>query len=150
MPRQRRQFARIGAFIEREEDDRQPRLVPEPVEQRFERLHIVGARGDIRPHVAAEVREQLVVMVAEAAGVDLHHQAIVHAHRRHFGEHLRAKQFGIGGGGAPVLHALEQGRRIGIGQIGSCRGGVAVIGRGRPHRSEVFAPLAVRGEIARP
>ena len=89
-------------------------------------------------------------MVAEAAGMDLHHQAIVHAHRRHFGEHLRAEQFGIGGGGTPVLHTIEQGRRIGIGQIGSGCAGMAVIGRGRPHCGEVFAPLAVRGEIARP
>ena len=43
-------------------------------------------------------REHRRIVVAERAGMDLHDQAVVDAHRRHFGQHLGAEQFGVGGG----------------------------------------------------
>ena len=53
MAGERRQLARIGALVEGEEDDRQARLVAEPVEQRLQRLDIIGARRDVGALVAA-------------------------------------------------------------------------------------------------
>ena len=53
MAGERRQLARIGALVEGEEDDRQPGLVAEPVEQRLQRLDVVGAGRDVGALVAA-------------------------------------------------------------------------------------------------
>src|SRR3546814_3003505 len=81
MAGERCELARIGRFVEREEDDRQPRLGPEAVEQRLQRLDIVGAHRNVAALVAAMAFEQLVIMVAARAGMNLHHHAVLDAHR---------------------------------------------------------------------
>ena len=55
--------------------------------------------GNVAAHVAAVVRIDLAIVVAHAARMNLHHQAVFQAHARHFGEHLGAEEFllrGIG------------------------------------------------------
>ena len=97
MPGQRRKLARIGAFIQREEDDREPGLVSEPVEQRTQRMDVVRPGRNVRALVPPEGVEQAPIVVAQAAGMDLHDQPVIHAHRRHFRQHLRPEQFRIFG-----------------------------------------------------
>src|SRR5437588_2187263 len=53
VPRERREFARIGSLVEREQDERQVALVAEAVEQGFQRAHIIGSRRNVGAHVAA-------------------------------------------------------------------------------------------------
>src|SRR3546814_15132765 len=59
-------------------------------------MNIVGAGGNIGALVAAIMVEQPRVMIAEGAGVDLHDEPVVEAHPRHHGQHMRAKQLGVG------------------------------------------------------
>ena len=95
MAGKRRQLARIGAFVEREEDDREVAFIAVFAEQWAEVRHIIGPHRDVGALVAAEAGEQRRVVVAATAGVDLHHQPIVEAHAGHFGEHLGAEQLRI-------------------------------------------------------
>ena len=150
MTGQRCQLARINRFVEREENDREIGIVAVPGQQRLQRMHEIGAAGHVGTLVAPEAREHRRIVVAERTGVDLHHQAILRAHRRHLGEHLRTEQLGIGGGDIGADHPREQRLSLGRRQVRGLRGRVAVIGRGRPMPSEEGAALAVRGEIAGP
>src|SRR3546814_2120493 len=61
-------------------------------------------------------------LIAEGAGVDLHDEPVVEAHPRHHGQHMRAKQLGVGRADFVAGDAREQ--RLGFGvEIGraSCR-----------------------------
>ena len=150
MARQRCQLARIGAFVEREEDDREVALVAVPVEQRAQRLHVIGAGGNIGALVAAEGVEQRPIVVAARSGVELHDQSVIQAHSGHLGQHLRAEQLGIARGRVAVADAIEQRFRIAMRQVGGGGGGVAVVARSGAHLDEEGAALAVGGEIAVP
>ena len=150
MPRQWRQFARVAAFVERKQNDRKVCFIPETVEQRLQRLDVVGPRRDIGALVAPEAFEQLAVVIAQAPRMDLHDQPVIDTHRRHFCEHLRAEKFGIRAASRSRLYAVEQRLCFCGRKIGGRGGRVAVIARGRPHFGEKAAPLAMRGKIARP
>src|SRR6185503_18295419 len=73
MARERRQLARICTFIEREEDDREFRLVTEAIEQGLQRTDIVGPLRDIAALVAPEALMKPAVVVPERSRMDLHH-----------------------------------------------------------------------------
>ena len=53
VPGERREFAGVAAFIQREEDDRQARVIAEAVKQRLQRADIFGAAGHVGTLVAA-------------------------------------------------------------------------------------------------
>ncbi len=90
------------------------------------------------------------VVIAERAGVDLHHQAIVDAHTCHLGQHLGAEQLGIGRARRSGHDAPEQRGGIRLVEIGGGGGRMAVIARCRAEPPEVVAPVAERREIAVP
>src|SRR3546814_4574899 len=71
--------------------------------------------------------EQLVIMVAARAGMNLHHHAVLDAHRGEFGQHLGAEQLGIGRRPAPADDLREQ--RLGLGR--------RQVGRSEEHTSEL-------------
>src|SRR5206468_12271698 len=96
MARQRGELARVDGFVEREQNHREPALVAEAVEQRLEGADIVGTGRDVGALVAAEEPQDLRIVVAERAWMDLHHEAVLQADPRHLGQHLAAKCFGFG------------------------------------------------------
>ena len=67
-------------------------------------------------------------MVAYAARVNLHDEAVFEAHLRHFSEHLGAEELLLLGVGFAGKNLAEEFRGIGRGKVGGLRGGVAVIG----------------------
>ena len=125
-------------------------LVAEAVEQRLQRPHVLGRRRDVGALVAAEVAEHQRIVVARRSRVDLQHQAVVEAHPRHLGQHLAAELLGLGRRDRTGERALEQPLAVRLGEVAGQRRRVAVVGRGRPHRLEERAAVAVRGEVALP
>ena len=89
------QFSGVVGLVQGEQDQRQAGGVAVAVQQRPQRMHIVGGGGDVGALVAPEPLEQPAVVVAETAGVDLHHQAVVQAHAGHHRQHVGAEQFGV-------------------------------------------------------
>ena len=71
--------------------------------------------------------------------MNLHHHAVLDAHARHLGEHLRPKQFGIVSGSLAGDCPLEQRFGFALRQIGSQRSGMAVVGRSRAVRAKLRA-----------
>ena len=128
MASERRELTRIAALVEREEDQRQTRVIPEDVEQRFQGTDIIRAGRDVGALVASVCIEQPAVVVAKRARMDLHHQAVIDAHARHLGQHLGPEEFGIGGIGLAVDHPAEQGSRFVWRKVGGCRGRMPMIG----------------------
>ena len=86
------------------------------------------ARGNVGAHVAAVALVDLAVVVADAAGMDLHDQAVVDAHARHLGEHLGAEELLLLRVGAAGRAPVEERRGFLRGKIGGAGGGMAVIG----------------------
>ena len=82
--------------------------------------------------------------------MDLHDHAVLHAHRRHLGQHLGAEQLRILGIRISRRDAAEQGLGIGLRKVGGPRGGVAVVGGSSAVIAEEGAPLAMRFQIAVP
>src|ERR1700722_16517562 len=72
MPSQRRQFAAIGRFIQSKENDRKAGLIAKPVEQRAKGVHIIRWHGNVGAHVAAVFLVELAIVIARAAGMNLH------------------------------------------------------------------------------
>ena len=150
MPGKRRQLARIGAFVEREENDLQASLVTEAVEQRLQRMDVVRRQRDVGALVAAVAAVERQIVVAERPGVDLHDHPVVEAHRRHLGQHLRAEQLGVLGRPGAADDTAKQRFGLDERQVGCARGRVTMIGRRRAGFAEERAALAVGREIARP
>ena len=121
------------------------------VEQRLQRAHVVGAGRDVEALVAAEAAHHRVGVVAERAGVDLQHQAVVEAHARHLGQHVAAEAVGLLGarpgrrarGGTAPRPRLAR-------QVLGAGGRVAVVAAGGAVRLEEGAAVAVRLEVAVP
>ncbi len=82
--------------------------------------------------------------------MDLHHQSVVQAHRRHFGQHLRPEEFGVRFRRGAGYHAGEQRPRIGGRKICGRGARMSVVGRRGAVRLEKVTALVMRGEIAGP
>ena len=80
MTRQRRKLSGIAGLVEREENQRQPRVVAEAVEQGTKVARVICRHGNVRAFVHAEALEQRAVVVAVRAGMKLHHQPVFDAH----------------------------------------------------------------------
>ena len=78
-------------------------------------------------------------MVACAAGVNLHHQAIVKAHPRHLCQHLGAEEFSLLGIGTAGEDMTKEFRRLDSRKIGGFRCGMAVVGCGTTQLQEASA-----------
>jgi hypothetical protein len=89
-------------------------------------------------------------VVAAAARVQLHDQAVVQAHRGHLGQHLAAEQPGLLRTEVAAHDLPEQRPRLRGGEIGGERRLVAMVGGGGPHADEEIAALAVRAQVAVP
>src|ERR1700728_1434919 len=88
---QRRQLATISAFVQREKNDGKVRFVPKPIEQRAQCIDIICGLRNVSSHVAAVALINRLIMIAHAAWMNLHHQAVLKTHGRHFSEHLCAE-----------------------------------------------------------
>ena len=74
--------------------------------------------------------------------MDLHDQAVVEAHARHFGQHLGTKTFRVP---CAEITVDDRGEQAFCGfdvQVLGCRGRMAVIGRGGAETDKVFTPEA--------
>ncbi len=91
-------------------------VVAEAIEQGLQPVNVIGRGGNVRAHVPAKTLVDLAIVIAVAAGVELHHQAVLHAHARHLGQHLGTKQLLFGGVGLARNHPVEQRRRCGRGR----------------------------------
>ncbi len=150
VPGERSQFARVGRLVEREQDARELRRITDAGEQRPQRVHVVRAHRNVGALVAAEALEHRRIVIAEAAWVDLHDEAVVDAHPCHFRQHLSAERFRFVRGDRARQRAIEQplaGRGV---EVQRARRRVAVIGRCRAHRLEICPPNAMRREVAAP
>src|SRR5215472_8136280 len=88
MTRKRRQLARVGALVQREDDQLQVVLIAEAIEQRLQSTDKVGGPRNVGAAVAAVRLEKAPVVIAKAAGMKLHHETILEAHARHLSQHL--------------------------------------------------------------
>ena len=82
--------------------------------------------------------------------MDLHDEPVVEAHRRHFRQHLRAEEFGVGVGDFAGRNTSEQRGRFARREVGGRGAGVAVIARCRAMGLEEAAALTMGGEVAGP
>ena len=93
---ERRKLAAVGALVEREENDREARVVAARLEQRSQAARPVGRDRDVRADVAPEPLRERAVVVSQAADVKLHHEAVVAAHPRELVEHVRLEPPRVG------------------------------------------------------
>ncbi len=150
---QRRQLAAVGGLIQREEDDRQLGLVAEAVQQRLQRVHVVGRHRECRRPCRGRKRSKSC--------------AIVVAERCRDGSASPARR---PGSCAPSRSASARGtarRRSALGrpatsrartalapralgQVGGARGRMAVVGGGAPSFMKRRAARCERLQIAAP
>ena len=114
---QRRQLPRVGRLVEREHDQREARVVAEPLEQRPQVPRELRRDRDVGAHVGPEPLEERAVVVAERADVELHHQPVLDAHAGHLDEHVAANRRASAGGRRPRSAAAN------IASLRSRRGG---------------------------
>ena len=82
--------------------------------------------------------------------MDLHYQAIVQAHARHFGEHLRAEEFPFVAISAPCYHSTEQRLGLGCRYIRGAGGWMSMIGCGATKFAKAFPTPLECTQIALP
>ncbi len=150
MSGQRRQLARIIGLVEREQDDGQRRMIAEAVEQRLQLAHILCRDRQIAADIPAIAGEQFGIVIAEHAGMDLHHHAVVARHARELGQHLGAEQLRIAGLALAAQQTVEQRLAVGSGEIGSLHRRRTMIGRRCAMGAEVGAASFVRCQISLP
>ena len=90
-------LARVAGLIEREEDEGEAGLIAVAAEQRAQGAGVLSGGGNVSTLIAAEAFKELRVMIANAAGVQLHDEAVFDAHAGHLGEHLRLEELGVAG-----------------------------------------------------
>ena len=159
--RERRELTRIGAFVEREQHHGEARVVAVLLEQGPKVPRVLRGERNVGSLVHAEALEHHGIMVAECAGMELHHEAILRGETRHLHQHVRLEAALVVGGRLAVARALEQaldllGRQlVGIGLEHAMVGGRGASARraatrpgGRPRadgrgaqRREILAPV---------
>ena len=113
MTGERRQLTAIGRLIEGKENERKVRLVAKAIEQGLQPVNVIGRGGNVGAYVAAKTLVDLAIVIAVAAGMELHHEAVLYAHARHLGQHLSAKQLLFGSVSLARNHPVEERRRCG-------------------------------------
>ena len=112
VPGQRRQLARVRALVEREEHEREPRVVAVRGEQRAQVARVLGGDRDVGARVGPEARRHARVVVAERARVELHHQPVLGAQARHLHQHVRLEAALVGRRGPAAERAREERRGL--------------------------------------
>ena len=84
----RRQLTGIHGFVQRKQNDAESRVIAVFVEQWLKRVNIFGLHWDIGAFITAELLEDIFVVVAECARVDLHDHAIFDTHSCQLSQHL--------------------------------------------------------------
>src|SRR6266566_7980265 len=84
VPRKRRELAAVRRFVQREQDEREPRIVAVTLEQRAQIARELRRHRNVAAHVGTEALEDLAVVVAQRAGMDLHDQTVGQRQTRHF------------------------------------------------------------------
>ena len=81
--RHRRQFAPVAGFVQREDYQGEPGVMPGHIQKRAKCFDVIGSTGNIEPLVDAVLVKDRARMVAARARVDLHHQPVLEAHLSH-------------------------------------------------------------------
>ena len=158
--RERRELARVGRLVEREEDDqRQVRASLPKRSSSGLRSCTCSVRVGMSKRPLSPGRS--VASTPDGCGcdararVDLHDESVVDAHPRHLGEHLPAEHASRSSarrGAAPRHQSAKSRSALGVRrQIAGGGGGVAVIGRGRaiadPKNARAALPQAQPGSL---
>src|ERR1700677_1121709 len=145
-----RQLAAVRGFVQSEENDGERGIVAKALQQRLQRVNVFGRRGNIGSDVAAEAGEDLAVMIAAAARMNLHHQAVVQAHTRHFCQHLCAEELLLLRVSLACDDTIEErGGGAAVEVSRACRG-MPVIGCGATQFLKALAGMAESEQVAWP
>ena len=139
--RQGRELPRICGLVEREEHEREPRVIPKGVEQRLQIARELRRDRQIGALVRSEAREDVLVMVAERSGVHLHHQSVFDRHPRHLHQHMRFEATLVGGGRNAAARLLKETLCLTGGEPFRVRFEHPMVGGRSAHRLEEAAPL---------
>ena len=77
MPGEGRQLPAVGGLVEREDHERESRIVAVRVQQGSEVARELGRDRDVSASIGAELLEQRAVVIPQRARVNLHHQPIL-------------------------------------------------------------------------
>ncbi len=136
MARERGKLARVGGFVEREQDESQARIVAETVQQGLQVSGELRGDGDIRADIGSKPLEQGTVVVAERADVQLHDQPVFDAHPRQLDQHVTAEAPRVVARGVAAKGPGEDGVRLRAAQGLRIRRLDAMVCRDRAHRAE--------------
>ena len=85
---QRRELPRVDGLVEGEQDQPEARVVPETLQKWSQVPCELGGDGDVGAEVWPEPLKQRTVVVAQRPDVELHDEAILHAHARQLHEQV--------------------------------------------------------------
>ena len=91
MPRKRRELAAVRRFVQCEQHERETRIVAVALEQRTQVARELRRDRNVAAHVGTEALEDHLVVVAQRARVDLHHQTISQRQPSHFHQQVRCE-----------------------------------------------------------
>ena len=118
------------------------------VEQWPQVARVFGRQRDVAPAVGSEALEDLLVVVPVRARVQLHHQAVVHAHPGHLDQHVAGEAHEVLGRGSDCQGALKDCFRVGERQLSGEGGLGRVIGRRGAHLFEELPALLEGLDVA--
>jgi hypothetical protein len=118
------------------------------LQQRLECAGELHRDGDVAADVGTEPVERRGVVVAVHAGMQRHHQAVVHRHPRHLQQQVAAQRRGLHRSRRARTGRREDPLGVALIQRGGADVGVAVVGGDGAVRDEVAAPVLQRGDEA--
>jgi hypothetical protein len=128
---QRGQLPAVRVLVERVDHHPQPRIVAVLVQQRRQRVHIVGGLRDVPAHVPAVRGVQPLVVVARRARVQLQDETVVDRHPGELEQHVRPERLGVGRRRRPAQPPLVQSGGLLGGDLEGPGGGMTVVRGGR-------------------
>ncbi len=117
------------------------------LEQRPQGFDVVSGGGDVVPGVRPEPPPRLGAVVADHAGMDGHHQSVVHAHAGHLHEHVAGEDVRLLRREIIPQSAVEQARRLVARQVDGERLEHPVVGGDGAVTDEVCAATGERVHV---
>ena len=106
--RERGQLAAVRRLVQREQHERQSRVVAVRVEQRAQVARELRRDGDVSPTVGAELLGERPIVIPERPRVDLHHEPVFEGHLRHLHQEVRLEAPLVGATRLPLARLLKQ------------------------------------------
>jgi len=136
---ERRQLPAVRRLVEREYDELKARVIPIRVEQWAQVARELGRHRYVSPAIRSETPIHQLVVIAQRARVELHHEPIVHRQARHLHEEMRLEACLVFRVRRTFAGLGEQALRLRILEPFGAWNDDGVIRRGRAHRLELSA-----------